>query len=51
MSLEVKPIGIVHSPFKQAAGTLIQASLAEGTTGNRAKQSQLAGGRDTPAIQ
>jgi tRNA-Thr(GGU) m(6)t(6)A37 methyltransferase TsaA len=28
MSLELNPIGIVHSPFRQAAGTPIQASRA-----------------------
>jgi tRNA-Thr(GGU) m(6)t(6)A37 methyltransferase TsaA len=33
MSLELKPIGIVHSPFRQAAGTPIQAGMAEGAVG------------------
>ena len=33
MSLELKPIGIVHSPFQQSAGTPIQASMAQGTAG------------------
>jgi tRNA-Thr(GGU) m(6)t(6)A37 methyltransferase TsaA len=33
MNLELHPIGIVHSPFKEATGTPIQASLARGTQG------------------
>jgi len=33
MSLELKPIGIVYSPFKEATGAPIQASMAEGATG------------------
>lgn len=33
MNLELKPIGIVHSPFKEATGTPIQASMARGTLG------------------
>ena len=33
MSLELKPIGVVHSPFKEATGTPIQASLSQGTAG------------------
>jgi tRNA-Thr(GGU) m(6)t(6)A37 methyltransferase TsaA len=33
MRLEVEPLGIVHSPFKQAAGAPIQASLVEGAAG------------------
>jgi tRNA-Thr(GGU) m(6)t(6)A37 methyltransferase TsaA len=33
MNLELEPIGIVHSPFRQAAGTPIQVGMAEGTVG------------------
>lgn len=33
MSLKLDPIGIVHSPFKQATGTPMQASTAYGATG------------------
>jgi len=33
MSLQLDPIGIIRSPFTQAAGTPIQASMAEGATG------------------
>ena len=33
MSLELKPVGIVHSPFRQATGTPIQASMAHGAAG------------------
>jgi len=33
MSLQLDPIGIIRSPFTQAAGTPIQASKAEGSTG------------------
>jgi tRNA-Thr(GGU) m(6)t(6)A37 methyltransferase TsaA len=31
--MEVKPIGIIHTPFKQAEGTPIQSSFAEGAKG------------------
>jgi len=31
--MEVKPIGIIHSPFKQAAGTPIQPSFSDGAEG------------------
>jgi tRNA-Thr(GGU) m(6)t(6)A37 methyltransferase TsaA len=33
MDLELHPIGIVHSPFKQSVGTPIQASIAQGAIG------------------
>ncbi len=33
MGVEPKPIGIIHSPFKQASGTPIQAAMAEGAAG------------------
>lgn len=33
MSLQLDPIGVIRSPFTQAAGTPIQASMAEGATG------------------
>ena len=33
MHLELNPIGVIHSPFKQATGTPIQASMAQGATG------------------
>ena len=33
MRLKAGPIGIVHSPFQQSAGTPIQASMAQGTAG------------------
>ncbi len=33
MSLELDPIGIIHSPFKEAAGTPIQTSMARDTLG------------------
>jgi tRNA-Thr(GGU) m(6)t(6)A37 methyltransferase TsaA len=33
MTLELNPIGIVRSPFKEAAGTPIQAGMAEGAAG------------------
>jgi tRNA-Thr(GGU) m(6)t(6)A37 methyltransferase TsaA len=33
MDLALEPIGIVHSPFKQSAGTPIQASVAQGAIG------------------
>lgn len=33
MSIEYRPIGIVHSPFKSAEGTPIQPSRAEGAQG------------------
>jgi len=33
MSLQLDPIGIIRSPFIQAAETPIQASMAEGATG------------------
>lgn len=32
--MEVKPIGIIHSPFQQPAGTPIQAVFAKGTEGS-----------------
>jgi tRNA-Thr(GGU) m(6)t(6)A37 methyltransferase TsaA len=31
--MEVKPIGIIHSPFKKAIGTPIQSSLAQAAEG------------------
>jgi len=31
--MEVKPIGVIHSPFKRASGTPIQPSLAGGAQG------------------
>jgi len=31
--IKIKPIGIIHSPFTQAAGTPIQPSVAEGAEG------------------
>jgi tRNA-Thr(GGU) m(6)t(6)A37 methyltransferase TsaA len=33
MSPELNPIGVVHSPFKEATGTPIQASMAQATLG------------------
>lgn len=33
MSIELDPIGIVHSPFKEATGTPVQASMAQGAVG------------------
>lgn len=33
MSLELIPIGTIHSPFKEPAGTPIQSSVAEGIEG------------------
>ena len=32
--MEIKPIGIIHSPFQQAAGTPIQPVFAKGTEGH-----------------
>ncbi len=31
--MNLKPIGVIHSPFKQSKGTPIQAALAEGAEG------------------
>jgi len=31
--MRLKPIGLIHSPFKQSKGTPIQAALAEGAEG------------------
>jgi len=32
--MQVKPIGVIHSPFRDAAGTPIQPSLASGAQGH-----------------
>lgn len=32
--LEIKPIGVIHTSFKQAAGTPIQPAVAKGTEGS-----------------
>jgi tRNA-Thr(GGU) m(6)t(6)A37 methyltransferase TsaA len=44
MSLELRPIGVIHSPFKEATGTPIQASMARGTLGTIEVVSTLADG-------
>ena len=43
-ALELKPIGIIHSPFKQAAGTPTQPGFASGTEGQVEIFSEYAAG-------
>jgi tRNA (Thr-GGU) A37 N-methylase len=38
--MQLKPIGLIHSPFKQSEGTPIQAALAEGAEGTAVLEPQ-----------
>jgi len=42
--MQLKPIGLIHSPFKQSEGTPIQAALAEGAEGTAVVEPEYVAG-------